>query len=721
MPDNPQLTIDAKGIGRITFDDPDRTLNVLDEPVMAALEARLAEAGEAAAAGRIRVLVFESGKASGFLAGADIDAIADLQGPDDGAAKAKAGQDIYMSLEAFPTPTVAAIDGVCLGGGLELALACRFRICSDDPKTTLGLPEVQLGLLPGWGGTTRLPRLIGLQAALDLLLTGRSIEPEKARRIGLISEVAPKAVFRERVDAFALETLDLPKGASRKRRPWLRRLVEDTLPGRTAVLAAARRNVLERTGGRYPAPLKILDVVKRGASRSVPDALAIEARAFGQLVATPTHANLLHLFRLREEARKTDRAVPGAQPDTVDRIGVVGAGIMGGGIAQLAAFREVEVRLKDIRDEAVVGGLKHARRLFDRAVERRKLSSSEGDRRMALIRGGLDWHGFRAADLVVEAVVERIDVKKAVLRDLEDQTEARCVLATNTSSLSVDEMATALSDPSRFCGMHFFNPVHRMPLVEVVRGTHTSDETAATVHAFAVALGKVPVVCNDGPGFLVNRILGPYLNEAGHLLSDGAPIEAIDQVATDFGMPMGPLRLMDEVGLDIARHAGATLYRAFGERMRPASSLVALEQTERLGRKNALGFYRYAEGTDPTPDPAVLAEIWSGLDGDPAEAPDSADIRERLVLAMVNEAARVLSDGIVATAAAVDLAMIMGTGFPAFRGGLLRFADAHHPRRLVDMLDDLAERVGVRFTPAPLIRDLADDDEGFYDRFASGA
>jgi 3-hydroxyacyl-CoA dehydrogenase/enoyl-CoA hydratase/3-hydroxybutyryl-CoA epimerase len=375
------------------------------------------------------------------------------------------------------------------------------------------------------------------------------------------------------------------------------------------------------------------------------------------------------------------------------------------------------VRLKDIRDEAIVGGLRHARELFDTAVERRKLDRIEGRRRMALIRGGLDWHGFQSADLVVEAVVERLDVKRSVLKEVETVTPTGSILATNTSSLSIDAMAEGLSRPELFCGLHFFNPVHKMPLVEIIRGAATHDDTIATVHAFAVALGKVPVICNDGPGFLVNRILGPYLNEAGHLLADGASIEAIDRVATDFGMPMGPLRLMDEVGLDIARHAGATLHEAFGDRMAPAAPLLALADTERLGRKNGLGFYRYSDAGEPQVDAGVLAEIWSSIGAGSAEGHDKGAIRERLVLAMINEAARVLDDGIVARAADVDLGMIMGTGFPPFRGGLLRFADVHHPRKLVDMLETLEAEVGQRFAPAPVLRRLADEDRGFYAAF----
>ncbi|MBT8403657.1 MAG: enoyl-CoA hydratase/isomerase family protein [Gemmatimonadetes bacterium] len=716
---NPRFTIDAHGVGHIVFDDPERSLNVLDEVVLAGFVDALDAARVAAGRGRLQVLVIRSGKPGSFIAGADIDAIGAIEGPDDGEAKARAGQAIFMDLEAFPAPTVAAIDGLCLGGGLELALACRFRICSDSPGTRLGFPEVQLGLLPGWGGTTRLPRLVGLQAALDPLLTGNRLRPSKARRIGLVSEVVPEGVFAERAVAFALEARDVPPGTSRRKRSLRTRVLDDTVPGRRIVLATARRRVVDKTGGRYPAPLKILDVLRSGLGRSVTEALALEARAFGELSATPAHASLLHVFHLREAARKTARAVPGGTARAVDRIGVIGAGIMGGGIAQLAAYRDVDVRMKDIRDDAIAGGLQHARELFDTAVSRRKLRRSEADRKMARIRGGLDWHGFPTADLVVEAVVERLDVKRAVLTEAEGVLDDRAVLATNTSSLSVDAMAEALARPERFCGVHFFNPVHRMPLVEIVRGAATDLDTVATAHAFAVALGKVPVVCRDGPGFVVNRILGPYLNEAGHLLADGASVEAIDRVAVEFGMPMGPLRLMDEVGLDIARHAGDSMYAALGERLQPAAPLVALGETDRLGRKNGRGFYRYDKGREAGVDPDVLNALGEAVSRD-GDAPDDGSIRERLVLSMVNEAARILEDRIVATAGELDLAMIMGSGFPPFRGGLLRFADAHHPRSLLEMLESLAAEVGARFEPAPTIRRLAAEDRGFYAAFGPG-
>jgi 3-hydroxyacyl-CoA dehydrogenase/enoyl-CoA hydratase/3-hydroxybutyryl-CoA epimerase len=714
---NPKLEVDPEGVAWITFDDPERSLNVLDEATMRRLAELVHDLQGRVRDESVRAIVLRSGKPNSFIAGADIEAIARLDGPADGEAKSRLGQAVFLDIERLAVPTVAAIHGICLGGGTELALACRFRVCSDHDKTRIGLPEVQLGLLPGWGGTTRLPRLVGLQAALPMLLAGEPVSPAKAREIGLVSEVLPADLFDDAVRDFALESIELPNGASRKRRGLITRLLDDTVPGRRTVLAMARRDVMKRTDGHYPAPLEILDVLRRAGGRSVSDALALEARAFGALCATSVHSNLLHVFRLREDARKTAHEVPGGVPRPVERMAVVGAGVMGGGIAQLAAYHDVDVRLKDIRDEAVASGLRHARELFDGAVERRKLTRREADRKMDRISGSLEYHGFGTVDLVVEAVVERVDVKRAVLGEVERLVAETCVLATNTSSLSVDELARDMTRPALVCGLHFFNPVHRMPLVEVVRGEATTDDTVATVHAFAVALGKVPVVCRDAPGFLVNRILGPYLNEAGFLLAEGASVEEIDRAATRFGLPMGPLRLIDEVGIDIARHAGATLHEAFGERLAPAPPLQVLGEGERLGRKSGRGFYRYEGGRAAGVDPDVYAELGRAV---PAErtALDEDEIRVRLLLSMINEAARVLADGVVATAGDVDLGMIMGTGFPPFRGGLLRFADTNHARSLVERLRDLAERVGPRFEPAPLLERLAREDRGFYDAFA---
>lgn len=719
--DNPVLTVDPDGVGWITFDAPDRTHNVLEESVMTALDQRLEQARAAAERDELHTLVFISGKPAGFIAGADIDAIAGITDPDDAERKARMGQELFQRIAELPFVTIAAIHGICVGGGLELALACRYRIGSAHPDTRLGLPEVQLGILPGWGGTTRLPRLVGLQASLDLLLSGNPVRAEKARRIGLLDEVVPAAGFRAQVQTYARARHELAPPMPRVARLLRQRLADDTLPGQTLVLRAARRMVLKKTDGHYPAPLAILDVLRRALRRPVPEALQIEAQAFARLTSSPVHGNLLHVFRLREDARRTRVHVPDAEPAEVRRMGVLGAGVMGGGIAQVAASRAIEVRIKDIRDEAITGALQHARGLFDRDVKRHRLSRREAARAMERISGRLDWNGFASADLVVEAVVERMDVKTSVLRECEAAVSGDCIIATNTSSLSVEEMADALAQPERFAGLHFFNPVHRMPLVEIIRGRRTSEETIATLHALTVQLGKVPVVCGDGAGFVVNRILGPYLNEAGHLLADGSPVHEIDGAALKFGMPMGPLRLMDEVGLDIARHAGASLHRAFGERLAPAAPLLALEASERLGRKNGRGFYTYEGGQGREEiDESVYAELGDTIPTrSEGSGPSLRDIRSRLVLCMVNEAARVLDEGIVGEAGAVDLAMIMGTGFPPFRGGLLRFADTLHPRGLVERLEQLRDEVGERFEPAPLIRRLAESDQTFYQAFGS--
>ena len=711
---NPTLSVDQRGVAWITFDDPERKVNVLSEQVLTRFGGHLDEVRNLARQSRVHVVVLWSAK-SGFIAGADLAAIEGLEDPAQGADGARFGQGIFGSLKEVGVPTVAAVHGICLGGGVEIALACSHRVASDAPSTKMGLPEVLLGILPAWGGTTRLPRLIGVEDALDLLLSGRQVSASTARRMGLVDEVVPADLFREKVAAFAAKAASTKKPSAQ--RPLLKRLKDGTAPGRRLVLFFAKKQVMRRTGGHYPAPLKILDVVGRSVKKSLVKALAIEAKAAGELVATTVSKNLIHVFHLREEARKgtgvDDETV---EPGRVEYLAVLGAGVMGGGIAQLAAFRGIRVRMKDIRHDAVASGLQHAGELFAGLVKRRKLRRREADQRMTLISGGLGYEGFKRQDLVVEAVVEKMDIKRIVLRETEDAARRGCVLATNTSSLSVDEMASALARPENFVGMHFFNPVHRMPLVEVVRGTHSSDQAVATTYALALTLGKVPVVTGDGPGFLVNRILGPYMNEAGFLLADGASVEAVDGAAKKFGMPMGPLRLVDEVGIDISRHAGQSLHEALGDRLTPSPPLVALADSGRLGKKGGLGFYRYEGGKENGVDPDIYAVLSTAVP-DARTTLEEREIRGRLVLAMVNEAARVLDEGIVRRASDVDLAMIMGTGFPPFRGGLLRFADTIHTRTILSRLIEFEERYGARFTPADLIPRLAGENRGFYESF----
>ncbi|HSH74304.1 MAG TPA: 3-hydroxyacyl-CoA dehydrogenase NAD-binding domain-containing protein [Longimicrobiales bacterium] len=714
--ESPTFDTDEEGVGWITFDDPGRSLNVLTEGVMRRLGEALDEARAAAREGRIQALVLRSGKPSSFIAGADIDAIASIEDPAEAEAKIRMGQAVFNDLAAMSVPTVAAVHGACVGGGLELALACRHRVLSDAKRTSLQLPEVMLGILPAWGGTTRLPRLVGLQASLDMLLTGRKVDARKAKRMGIATEILPADLFDSKVRDFARA---LPSGESGRRpgpRERLARAVGSTAAARALMLGIAHRKVMSTTRGHYPAPLRILEILRKHAGGGIEESLAAEARAAAELVVSPVCKNLIHVYFLREAARKgaglrsTDET-----PRPIRTLGVLGAGVMGGGIAHVAAGSEVRVYMKDIRHEAVTSGLKHARSRFDRAVERRRLTRREAAQRMELIAGGLDYHGISAADLVVEAVVERMDVKLQVLAEAERHVSEECILATNTSSLSVDTMAEALESPDRFGGLHFFNPVDRMPLVEVVRGSRTSEKTVAALYDFTLRLGKVPVVVRDGPGFLVNRILGPYLNEAGFLLGDGASIEDIDRAAADFGMPMGPLRLIDEVGIDVSRHAGAALHEALGDRLLPSPVLVALGGTERLGKKGGVGFYRYENGKEKEVDASVYDELGSVVP--PRREVDQQKILMRLLIAMINEATRLLDEGIARSASDVDLAMIMGTGFPPFRGGLLRFADTLHPRALLEHASELRHAHGDRFEPPRLLDRLAEEDRGFYAAF----
>jgi len=712
--ENPTLEIDADAVGWLTFDDPDRPVNVLTEGVMTRLGEALSEAHAAAREARLRALVIRSGKPQSFIAGADIDAIGGIEDPVVAEEQIKLGQGIFNDIAALPVPTVAAIHGFCVGGGVEMALACDHRVLSDWKKTSMALPEVQLGILPAWGGTTRLPRLVGLQAALDLLLTGKKVDARKAKRIGLATEVLPADLFDEKIRGFALQLARTSTRPEEHKRKPIARFLDGTGVGRRIVLTMARKKVMASTGGNYPAPLRILALLGTFLGKSVDESLAAEAREAAELLVSPVCKNLIHVFHMREAARKsagiaTDLARP------VDMLGVLGAGVMGGGIAHLGASRGVRVYMKDIQHEAVSGGLQHARSIFDKGVSRRKLTEREARQQMELITGGLEYHGLAAADLVVEAIVEKMAVKKVVLAEVEAHVPADCVLATNTSSLSVTEMGASLRHPERFCGMHFFNPVHRMPLVEVIHGQQSSESAIATVYQFALALGKIPVVVADGPGFLVNRILGPYLNEAGFLLAEGASIEDVDRVARVFGMPMGPLRLIDEVGIDVSGHAGDSLHEGLGERLDPAPALVALGRTDRLGKKGGRGFYVYEKGKEKGIDESIYQALGSVLQ--PRRAFPDREIRQRLVLAMINEAARILDDGIVTSAQDVDLAMIMGTGFPPFRGGLLRFADTLHSRGLLDGMEELHRNHGDRFEPAPLLHRLAASDQTFYEAF----
>jgi 3-hydroxyacyl-CoA dehydrogenase/enoyl-CoA hydratase/3-hydroxybutyryl-CoA epimerase len=617
----------------------------------------------------------------------------------------RTGQRIFAAWEALPFPTVAAIDGLCLGGGTEWALASTYRVVSDSEETKIGLPEVKLGILPAWGGTTRLPRLLALPDALDWILTGRNIRGKSALRQGFADAMLPAAGFLGHVRDFARAHRDKLREPGAGGGFDLKELLLEKNPiGRRFVIEQARKKTLAATKGKYPAPLAALDVVRVGLEDGQAAGFAAEARAFGELATSGVSKNLIHVFHLTEAAKK-QQGVPGGEARPVREAAVLGAGTMGGGIAQLVAQEaEVPVVMKDIKPEPLAGGMATAAVLFRKLHEKRRLSATEAKRKMALIHPTLDYDGFGRVDLVIEAVVEKLAVKQAVFAELAEKVPAGAVLASNTSSLPIDGIAERTAHPERVVGMHFFNPVHKMPLVEVVVGARSGPAAINTVFDFARRLGKTPVLVRETPGFLVNRLLTFYSVESLWLLDEGYRVEDVDRAMDDWGMPIGPLALTDEVGIDVATEVAGVLHAAYGDRLPIPPWQSGLTAAGWLGKKNQRGIYRY----DGRERGEVNREVYALLGLSPTiDEPDPRYLQERMILRMIDEAARCLEEEVVRTAGELDLAMIFGTGFPPFRGGVLRHADALGLPRVVESLDRLAERLGARFRPCERLRDGA--------------
>ncbi len=698
-----------EGIVQVVFDLPRRSVNLLGRDLLRQLD-RILEL--VAAQETARGVLFRSAKPRMFIAGMDVDEIAAARDGFEASEGARTGQRVFQKIAELPIPTACAIGGPCLGGGLELALACTIRVASDGPSVEIGLPEVQLGIVPGFGGTQRLPRLVGLGPALDLILTGRRLDGRRALRIGLVDRVVPEAYLERETIALLREVAARGgRPPSRRGRPAWTRLLERVGPLRRLVLARARKRTAARVSPEaYPAPFRALDAVEAAFALPLAQGLDLEARIVGELLSTRTAANLIWIFR-SQGALKKDPAGIEAPPRRVRRVAVVGAGIMGGGIAQLVADRDVPVRLKDIRQEALLAALRTARGVWEERVRRGRLLERELRQKMGFISTTLDDTGLSKVDLVLEAVVEKLEVKQQVLAAVEERIGERAVFATNTSSIPISEIAGRALRPERVVGLHFFNPVHRMPLVEVIAGQRSSPEAVATVRAFAIELGKTPVLVRDSPGFLVNRILTAYINEAMRLLGEGVSVEAVDAAMTAFGMPVGPLALLDQVGLDTALHVGRVLEAAFGKRIGGGGPLLAaMVDSGRLGAKSGRGFFRYRDGRRAGPD----REVYRLVEAAAARALPAETLQERMVLAMVNEAAVCLEDGVVREPRDVDLAMVLGTGFPPFRGGPLRYADALGIAVVCDRLSRLADAHGERFRPASLLREMVRQERTFH-------
>ncbi len=699
-----RLESQAGGIVHLVMDHPDRKVNVLDEAALGDLERTLEQlAGSPAPTGVLLV----SGKPGSFIAGADLEAIGSIVERDQVLVLIRRAHAAFGKLAALPCPTVAVIDGICLGGGTELALVCDSRIASEEPRTQIGLPEVLLGIYPGFGGSVRLPRVVGLSSALDLILTGRALDAKRAERIGLIARAVPAAWLIERAQQHLAV---LARRPARQRRDAYRArsfgdwLLNQTPFGRSLVASRARALTRARTGGHFPAPLAAIDVIERTLSLPVEAALEIEAARVSDLLVGPVCKNLVRIFEQSERAKKDPVATdPALRPAPVHRLMIAGAGAMGGGIAELASRSGIDVRLRDVKPQSLTRAMQTVRNVIVERAGKRRSPKREQDAQLARVLPTLELEQLKRMDFAIEAVVEDLELKRKVFAELEVRMRPDAVLATNTSSLSVDALAQGLAHPERFVGFHFFNPVHRMPLIEVVKGARTSDAALTTAVGLARRLGKSPVVVADSPGFVVNRVLMPYLREALALFEEGFAIQDVDRAMRAFGMPMGPFEVVDEVGIDVAQRVASVLARAFPGRMSEAPGLDRLVASGRLGKKIGRGFYVH-RGKRRMPDAAVPAIL--GMTRSRPRRADGNALAERMVLAMINESARCLEEKVAADAGIIDLALVFGAGFPPFRGGPLRHADTIGLKRVESGLLALQAEKGERFKPAAMLSKL---------------
>jgi len=704
-------SFEKKGsVGVLTFNLVNEKVNKLTTPVMAEF---IKEIESIASIPGLSAILIRSGKPDIFIAGADIQEIAGIDTVIDAHAKAVAGQDILNRLSKVSVPTIAAIHGACLGGGLELALACDYRVVSDHPKTILGLPEVNLGIIPGFGGTQRLPRLIGISAALPMIVSGKPVDGRKAEKIGLADRVVSSAFFDDEVMAFVTDVLAGGKRMVKARtdKRSLLNLFLDTSPlGIWMVAVMAKRQVMKATKGHYPAPLNAIKSVRYGTLRTLRAGLKREAQLFSELAPTSVCKNLISLFFIQEALKKDSQSELSPTRFSIDTVGVLGAGLMGGGIAWLASSQGMSVRMKDIQWGAISKGYAAALKVYQRLKKIRKIKAHEVVMGMQRISGTLDYSGFKRTDVVIEAVVEDMAIKKKVFVELESEIRPDTIIASNTSALSITEMASGLQHPERFIGMHFFSPVNRMPLIEVIPGEKTSAETVAAIVSLSKTLRKTPIVVQNCPGFLVNRILIPYVNEAIHLLEDGAEIAAVDALIEAFGMPLGPLALADEVGLDVGYKVAKHLEAGYPDRMKVASSFETIHQKKDLsGKKSGRGFYVH------TGKKQVNQHIYNLINRRQKQMSPN-EIVDRLILIMVNEAARCYEEKVVASAAYLDMAMVLGTGFPPFRLGPLRYCEERGIAAVTERLQELANTVGPRFTPAPCLVAMAANGGSFHSK-----
>jgi 3-hydroxyacyl-CoA dehydrogenase/enoyl-CoA hydratase/3-hydroxybutyryl-CoA epimerase/3-hydroxyacyl-CoA dehydrogenase/enoyl-CoA hydratase/3-hydroxybutyryl-CoA epimerase/enoyl-CoA isomerase len=699
--------LDGK-IALLTLDQPGSRANTLGQAVLGELEQ---QARDLAARTDLRGLILRSGKPGMFIAGADLKELGGAKPDPDLTRKiVKRGLDVVAAFENLLYPTVAAIDGACMGGGLELALGFDYRLASTNSKTELGFPEVKVGLFPGWGGTQRLSRLIGPSLAAEMICSGDPVKPDRARQMGLIFDAVPAERLLDeakRLLEWANTSGEWKEARKRKRQPA--GLSEEQA---SFAFAVARAQVQAKTGGHFPAPLAALEAIRKGCNLPLEDGLKVETELFVPLVGSPISRNLIAVFFMSQRLQKDPGvADPAVQPRLVNQVGVIGAGLMGAGIAGAHVRRGIPALMIDISPEFVEKGVAAITKSLQGRVEIGRMTPAEMAGALARLSTSLTVNALADRDVIIEAIVENEEAKVKLYGEVQKVMPAGAILASNTSTISITRMARSVARPENFAGLHFFNPVDRMQLVEVIRGEKTSDATVATLVALAKRIGKTPIVVKDCPGFLVNRILFPYMNEALAMVEEGASPRALDKAATAFGMPMGPITLHDVVGLDTALYAGRVISAAFPDRTVKTRIVEELVAAGRKGQKTGAGFYSYAKGSRGADDPALgdfLKKLGKGRREFGAE-----EMTERLFLPMLTEASRVLTEGIVREPGDVDMGLILGIGFPTFRGGILRWADSLGLPRVLEMLKKY-EPLGERFQPTKQMRQLAAEGKGFY-------
>ena len=705
-----RLEIYNENVGVIFIDVPNEKVNTLKAEFA---EQFLAILQQAQSTSGLKGLVITSGKKDNFIAGADISMIANCENKEQASELSKEGHLLFDKIDNYPLPIIAAIHGACLGGGLELALACHARICSNDEKTRLGLPEVQLGLLPGSGGTQRLPRLIGIPHALDLMLTGRQLRAKQALKIGLVDDVVPESILLDVAVQLAKKG-----GVKRPVIHWQQRLLSSKLL-RNQVFNSAKQKALSKTKGHYPAPDKIIQVVKTGMNNGAKAGYAQEAKAFGELVMTPESAALRSLFFAVTSLKNETGSK--AKPINIQQVGVLGGGLMGGGIAYISASQgKLPVRIKDISDKGVAQALRYSWDLLTQRVSKRRLLARERAAIMSKISGTVNYQGFEKADIIVEAVFEDLALKQKMVAEIEQISDGKTIFASNTSSLPIHQIAAQAKYPEKIIGLHYFSPVDKMPLVEVIPHKHTDDTTIATVVAFAKRQGKTAIVVGDDAGFYVNRILAPYLCEATQCLVQGESIEHIDSALVSFGFPVGPFNLLDEVGIDVGTKILPILVARFGDRFKAPEALDKVVNDDRKGKKNGRGFYEYGHTSSKllfwkkAPKRQVDKRIYALIGVQPDNKLSKTDIAQRCVMLMLNEAARCLDEKIIRSARDGDIGAVFGIGFPPFFGGPFRYMDSLGIAKTVETMQALAKSHGEKFSPCDLLCQMAKDNQTFY-------